>query len=333
MQRRSLTPRANWQAAVEEYGLIWHSDADGPYWDESACYAFSMTEIETIEAATEEVHRLYRAAGDRIANDPALLALCGIPDSYHPVVRAAWQSQVPALDYGRFDFAWDGSGAPKLLEFNCDTPTAMLETSIVQWYWKEEVFPAADQLNSLHEQLIARWQDIAPALPGRRVWFTHFGDAAHEDTITTTYMRDLAAQAEFAALRVPHALELERREPVQLGGQAEFGASTDGRPQHVAGGDLRDAVVRADLGSLRALARPRRAQQDQSHRHPRSVSGPQPGSAGGLPETGRMHRIRAVASAIHVGSRLPRAPFAQLSCTRALSGHEPGVPQARVADP
>lgn len=195
MQRRSLTPRANWQAAVEEYGLIWHSDADGPYWDESACYAFSMAEIETIEAATEEVHRLYRAAGDRIANDPALLALCGIPDSYHPVVRAAWQSQVPALDYGRFDFAWDGSGAPKLLEFNCDTPTAMLETSIVQWYWKEEAFPAADQLNSLHEQLIARWQDIASALPGRRVWFTHFGDAAHEDTITTTYMRDLAAQA------------------------------------------------------------------------------------------------------------------------------------------
>lgn len=195
MQRRSLTPRANWQAAVEELGLIWHSDADGPYWDESACYSFSMAEIETIETATEEVHRLYRAAGERIANDAGLLSLCGIPASFHDVVRSAWQRQVPALDYGRFDFAWDGTGEPKLLEFNCDTPTSMLETSIVQWYWKEELFPAADQLNSLHEQLIARWQAIAPALPGRRVWFTHFGDAAHEDTITTTYMRDLAAQA------------------------------------------------------------------------------------------------------------------------------------------
>ncbi len=195
MKRRSLTPRADWQAAVEEYGLIWHSDADGPYWDESGCYVFTMAEIERIEAATEEVHQLYRAAGDRIAGDSNLLSLCGIPRAYHEAVRSAWQQQVPALDYGRFDFAWDGSGDPKLLEFNCDTPTSMLETAIVQWYWKEAVFPAADQLNSLHEQLIARWEAIAPALPGSRVWFTHFGDAAHEDTITTTYMRDLAGQA------------------------------------------------------------------------------------------------------------------------------------------
>lgn len=195
MQRRTLTPRANWQAAVEEYGLIWHSDADGPYWDESGCYAFSLAEIETIEAAAEEVHQLYRAAGERIVRDERLLSLCGIPSSYHEAVRAAWQRDVPALDYGRFDFAWDGTGAPKLLEFNCDTPTSMLETAIVQWYWKEAVFPQADQLNSLHEQLIARWQTLAPTLPGGRVWFTHFGDAAHEDTITTTYMRDLAGQA------------------------------------------------------------------------------------------------------------------------------------------
>lgn len=195
MQRRTLTPRANWQAAVEEYGLIWHSDADGPYWDESGCYVFSMAEIEMIEEATEEVHRLYRAAGARIVGDERLLSLCGIPTSYQEAVHSAWQRQVPALDYGRFDFAWDGTGAPKLLEFNCDTPTSMLETAIVQWYWKEEVFPQADQLNSLHEQLIARWQAIAPTLPGERVWFTHFGDAAHEDTITTTYMRDLAGQA------------------------------------------------------------------------------------------------------------------------------------------
>lgn len=195
MKRRTLTPRANWQAAVEEYGLIWHSDADGPYWDESACYSFTLAQIEQLETATEEVHQLYRAAGDKIAGDANLLSLCGVPSSYHEAVRGAWQQQGPALDYGRFDFAWDGTGAPKLLEFNCDTPTSMLETSIIQWFWKEDVFPHADQFNSLHEQLIARWEIIAPALPGGHVWFTHFGDDAHEDTITTTYMRDLAGQA------------------------------------------------------------------------------------------------------------------------------------------
>jgi glutathionylspermidine synthase len=195
VKRQSVTPRDNWQHAVEELGLIWHSDADGPYWDESACYSFTLAEIEAIEAATEEVHGLYREAGERIVNDERLLSDCGVPQSYHDVVRNAWRAGVPALDYGRFDFGYTGSGPPKLFEFNCDTPTSMLETAIIQWDWKEAVFPRLDQLNSLHEQLLARWQALVPQIPDATVWFTHTDDDAHEDTITATYMRDLAAQA------------------------------------------------------------------------------------------------------------------------------------------
>jgi len=195
VKRLNLAPRPDWQAAVEAEGLIWHTDADGVYWDESAAYSFTPAEVELIETQTEEVHALYRAAGDKIVGDERLLAGCGVPLHYFDAVRDAWQAQGPALDYGRFDFAWNGQGPLKLLEFNCDTPTAMLETAIIQWSWKEACFPAADQLNSLHEQLLARWQALAPAIPDRRIWFTHFGDAVHEDTITTTYMRDLAGQA------------------------------------------------------------------------------------------------------------------------------------------
>ncbi|PLK27581.1 glutathionylspermidine synthase family protein [Novosphingobium sp. TH158] len=195
MKRLAVQPRENWQAAVEEQGLIWHSDADGAYWDESACYSFTLAEIEAIEAAAEEVQSLYRQAGDKIAGDERLLSLCGIPSAYHDAVRQAWQRQDPMLDYGRFDFGYNGSGPPKLFEFNCDTPTSMLETAIVQWDWKEDRFPQRDQLNSLHEKLVARWRTILPRLPGGRAWFTHVDDEAHEDTITTTYMREIAMEA------------------------------------------------------------------------------------------------------------------------------------------
>lgn len=195
MERLTLEPRPGWRDAVSELGLLWHSDAENPYWDESACYAFTLDQIETLEDASEAVHALFVEAGARIATDDRLLAACGIPQPYRKAVREAWQRRDCALDFGRFDFAWDGTGAPRLLEYNCDTPTSLLEASIVQWYWKEDVFPALDQFNSLHEKLIERWQQIAPALAGRRVWFTHFGDEAHEDTMTTTYMRDLAQQA------------------------------------------------------------------------------------------------------------------------------------------
>ncbi len=165
-----------------------------PYWDEGACYSFSLEEIEAIEAASEIVHKMYLEAGDRIRQSPELMSKCGIPDWCHAAVSISWRD-APSLDYGRFDFGYDGRGDPKLFEFNCDTPTSLLEASVVQWHWKEDVFPHLDQYNSLHERLIAGWQKLGPRFKNNCVWFTHIADPSHEDTITTTYMRDLAAEA------------------------------------------------------------------------------------------------------------------------------------------
>lgn len=202
MRRLALAPRHDWQQVVESQGLLWHSDASGVYWDESGGYSFSLAEIEKIETATEEVHRLYCEAGEKIVRDERLLSACGVPSSYHDAVRDAWNRKGPALDYGRFDFGYNGTGEPKLFEYNCDTPTSLLETAIVQWEWKETVFPALDQFNSLHEKLLAQWQHLAPMIPGGNLWFTHGDDEANEDTITTTYMRDLAAQSGLATRAV-----------------------------------------------------------------------------------------------------------------------------------
>ncbi len=195
MERHTIAPRADWQRKVEELGLIWHSDADGPYWDERAYYAFTLEEIDRIEAATEAVHALFVEAGEWIAGDADALNVFGIPEYCHKAIKQAWHDEPPALNYGRFDFGYGGAGDPKLFEYNCDTPTSMLEAAVVQWEWKQELFPDLDQFNSLHERLIGRWAAIRSRLPDRRVWFTHVADAAHEDTITTTYMRDLASQA------------------------------------------------------------------------------------------------------------------------------------------
>lgn len=195
MERFSVEPRAEWRKTVESQGLIWHSDGDTPYWDESAYYAFSAAEIDMIEAATETLYDLFLKAGDKIAANPEMLDVFGIPAYCHKAIKAAWRNEPPALNYGRFDLGYDGHGEPKLFEFNCDTPTSMLEAAVIQWEWKEEVFPDLDQFNSLHERLIGRWAQLRPRLPGLQLWFTHTADPSHEDTITTTYMRDLATQA------------------------------------------------------------------------------------------------------------------------------------------
>jgi glutathionylspermidine synthase len=195
MERRSLRPREGWQSIVEEQGLVWHTQQGRPYWDESAAYVFTLRQIEQLEEAAERCHELFLKAGDHLARHPEKLLRFGLPDWCIDPVLAEWKRDRPALDYGRFDFGWNGSGEPKLFEYNCDTPTAMLECGVVQWQWKEEVFPDHDQFTSLHDKLVARWRFMAPDLPGRRLWVTHHADDLHEDTLTTTYMRDLAEQA------------------------------------------------------------------------------------------------------------------------------------------
>jgi glutathionylspermidine synthase len=202
MERHAIAPRADWQAKVEAQGLIWHSEGDNPYWDESAYYSFTMAEIEMIEAATETLYDLFLEAGDKIVSNPELMELFGIPSFCHGPIKSAWKAEPPSLNYGRFDLGYNGIGEPKLFEFNCDTPTSMLEAAVVQWDWKEEVLPDLDQFNSLHEKLVARWAELRPRLFGQRVWFTHAADPSHEDTITATYMRDLAAQAGLETLAV-----------------------------------------------------------------------------------------------------------------------------------
>jgi len=192
--RTPVTPRAGWQAKVEAEGLIWHTAEGRPYWDESVCYRFTAGQIATIEAATAELYRLFLAAGERIAGDTALMTRLGIPATFHAAIRAAWDAEPPALNFGRFDLGYDGVGAPKLFEFNCDTPTSLLEAAVIQWSWKEEVFPGLDQFNGLHEALVAKWRDIAPYLPAT-LHFAHAEEAAGEDAVTTAYLRDTAAAA------------------------------------------------------------------------------------------------------------------------------------------
>jgi len=183
---------------VEEVGLLWHS-ASGPYWNESAFYEFTAKEIDTLEAAANELQTMCIAAAQHVIDNKRYTELA-IPAAAIPVIELAWEQEPPAL-YGRFDFMYDGSGPPKLLEYNADTPTSLMEAAVIQWSWLEEVFqqnreakapPQTDQFNSIHERLIAKWKDIAPYL-SKPVYFA--STDTEEDMLTTTYLRDTADQA------------------------------------------------------------------------------------------------------------------------------------------
>jgi glutathionylspermidine synthase len=189
MRRHRLSPRADWREHARVLGFAYAEIAGEPYWDETACWEFTPAEVDTLEDATAELERLaLLAAGHAVRT--GCNALLGIPDSVWPIVVRSWDRREPSL-YGRMDLRWDGTGAPKLLEYNADTPTSLFETSVVQWEWLTCVFPDADQFNSIHEALIAAWPGMR--LPSQ-VHFTCDWNS-EEDRGNVDYLRDTAIQA------------------------------------------------------------------------------------------------------------------------------------------
>lgn len=192
IRRKSIGARKDWEKRVEDVGLVFHHVEGEVYWDESACYTLSDSHIDALENATNELSRLFLEAVEYILRKDRFAGL-GIPFEVIPLIKWSWENRQPSL-YGRMDLAYDGTNEPKLLEYNADTPTALLEASVVQWHWLQDMFPGADQFNSIHERLVAGWTRFRECIHG----CLHFGfvnDSLGEDMITATYLRETAEEA------------------------------------------------------------------------------------------------------------------------------------------
>ncbi len=188
MTRHLSKPRTDWASKVEQQGLTYHSHGNLPYWDETACYELRSEEVGALEAAANELHgRCIEAAAAVVEN--GWWNRLGIPELAVPTILQSWERDDFSV-YGRFDFACDGATPPKLLEYNADTPTALFEAAVVQWFWLLDTHPASDQFNSLHERLIAAWQRWG----GQALHFSAIKDHP-EDEQTVLYLRDTAEQA------------------------------------------------------------------------------------------------------------------------------------------
>lgn len=195
MKRIATTPRPDFGKKLESIGLSFHSWDN--YWKEDTCYLFTSRQVEMLEEVTQELHRMsIEAVRFVIANNR--FAQLGIPQAFWKPIAQSFAQQDFSL-YGRFDLAYDGKSAPKMLEYNADTPTSLIESAVAQWYWLEEKFPKGDQFNSLHERLVAQWKRL-----GNSVDTIHFTSLSEneEDWVCTTYLMDTAMQAGYKAQHI-----------------------------------------------------------------------------------------------------------------------------------
>lgn len=166
MKKITLPERPHWREHAKEVGFTFADMHGEPYWDESSAYAFTLDQIETdLEDPATELHAMCREAVDAILTTERLLDQLGIPEAHRDLVADSWKRGDPEI-YGRFDFAYDGKGPAKLLEYNADTPTSLYESAAFQWQWLEDQLAAgvlpegADQFNGIHEALVARFGEV-----------------------------------------------------------------------------------------------------------------------------------------------------------------------------
>ena len=142
--------------------------------------------------------------------------------------------------YGRLDLRYGqpdgappdpGLAVPKLLEFNADTPTSLLESAVVQWNWLLGNAAAAsrDQWNNIYDALVSAWRRNLTAFAnrtGRTVRTVHFAwsslDESGEDKFTVLCLADAAREAgyEVAFVHTEDIKLAQSEELVPLNGTA-----------------------------------------------------------------------------------------------------------------
>ncbi|CAA6809915.1 MAG: Similarity with glutathionylspermidine synthase (EC, group 2 [uncultured Sulfurovum sp.] len=142
-------------AYLESIGFIWHTDDDSTPYITDEIVVIDSEEADAYYEAANELYDMFVEAGEHVIENELFHEL-GIPFNIVDAVKMSWDNDVHWHLYGRFDFAGGVDGKPiKLIEFNADTPTALFETSIVQWATlKLNGMEESHQFNNLHEALV-----------------------------------------------------------------------------------------------------------------------------------------------------------------------------------
>src|SRR5229473_3151089 len=110
MRRKAVTPRPGWQHKLEQLGFDYYMLEGKAYWTEQACYAFTSEEIDTLEAATKELHGLCLKAVEYVVANK-LGDRRRIPPAGGAYIEQVGRRADPTIG-GRFDSPMTARGHP-----------------------------------------------------------------------------------------------------------------------------------------------------------------------------------------------------------------------------
>ena len=192
---------------LEKLGFTWHTDSDNSEYVSRKLVILTPQEAEDYYNATNELYDMFVEAGEYIIENN-LFHEIGIPFNLIELIKESWESDVHWHLYGRFDLAGGIDGKPlKLIEFNADTPTALIEKAVVQWaLLKQNGLEEKAQFNFVYEALrdnfkrvVTLQEDISrfdELYDGWKFLFSSIAGSDEEEN-TVRLMQHIASEAGF----------------------------------------------------------------------------------------------------------------------------------------
>ena len=204
---------------LDRMAFTWHKDGDGEYVVRDKLLIVSEEEAQAYIDASNELYEMYEAGAAYVVEHELFEAL-DIPPSLVDAIKESWRSERGNHLYGRFDLSGGIDAQPiKLIEFNADTPTLLLETSLIQWMLQEYNGLSARQFNNIYNAIGLKAQSIAQSKKGAfsKMLFSSISGVSEEIATTkllASMARDRGLLCEFAYLE-----DVAFREGVVLDGE------------------------------------------------------------------------------------------------------------------
>jgi len=203
MQLRKVKPLTS--EFLESVDFSWHTHPNNEAFLKDEIVI--IKEAEAYYEAANELYDMFVAAGEHVIENDLFHEL-NIPFNLVELIKESWENDVHWHLYGRFDLAGGLDGEPiKLLEFNADTPTSVIESSIAQWaLLKYNDLDNEKQFNNIYNAIRENFQRIVTLeesvekfeeyYDGWKILFSAV-KGTQEDEDTTRYLQSIAEEAGF----------------------------------------------------------------------------------------------------------------------------------------
>lgn len=190
---------------LESLGLYWHTDIDNTNYLFDRVVSITQKEAEAYYNATNELYSMFVKAGEYIIKNN-LFHEINIPFNLVESIKKSFDDDAHWHLYGRFDLAGGIDNQPiKLIEFNADTPTALLESSLIQWAMlKANHLDESLQFNNIYESLSNNFKRLVVQYgdtknfqtQGLKILFSSiYGNIEDENTVR--YLQNIANEVGF----------------------------------------------------------------------------------------------------------------------------------------